>query len=175
MNTENSSGKNSGVLSILERWAAIITLLGLSFTWDQFLSLPRPVYVILFGFLGIWMLIRILISVKKTLVNYRDSRQEEYVPMVFSIDLSGSNPYHSKWKMYQGLKWLIETERFDGRLKDISGPFCPNDNTKMTSRKTFLGRYEYECSTCLLRVRKDYNSHTLENRLRRVTEAEVNW
>lgn len=175
MSTENSNVKNNGILNILERWAAIIALLGLSFTWDQLLSLPRPVYLILFGLVGIWVLVRVLFSMKKNIVNYRDSKQEEYLAMPFFISGENLNLYRSEWETYEGLKWLIETERFDGHLNDIAGPFCPQDHTKMISRKTFLGRYEYECSTCLLKVRKDYDSHTLESRLRRVAEARINF
>lgn len=172
MSGENSDAKNNGILNILERWAAIIAVLGLSFTWDQLLSLPRPVYLILFVLVGIWLLIRVLLSVRKYIVSYRDSRQEEYIALpAFSSE--EFNLYRSEWEIYYGLKWLIETERFDGNLNDISGPYCHEDHTKMTSRKTFLGRYEYECSTCLLKVRKDYDSYTLENRLRRVTEAKI--
>lgn len=174
MSAENSDVKNNGILNILERWAAIIAVLGLSFTWDQLLSLPRPVYLILFVLLGIWLLIRVLLSVRKYIVSYRDSKQEEYIALP-ALSSEEFNLYNSKSETYYDLKWLIETEKFDGHLNDIAGPFCPGDYTRMTSRKTFLGKYEYECSTCLFKVRKDYDSHTLKNRLNRITEAKINW
>ena len=141
---------------------------------NELFSLPSYAYTSLLILIGIVILYRILAFIRFTIVSYRDSKQEEYMAMPFFISSEEVNLYRTQPEMYDGLEWLIETQRYDGNLNDITGPFCPKDHTKMISRKTFFGRYEYECPTCLLKVRKDYDSYTLESRLRRVTEAKIN-
>lgn len=139
---------------------------------NELFSLPSYAYTSLSIFVGILILHRIFAFVRFAIVSYRDSKQIGHP----SFYIPSGRPMQSiieDWD-FDGFKWKVEYDQWEGKLYQTYGPYCPKEEcrTELNVRRTYFGRHEFECPACSFKKVQTADSYTMESNLEKVSKAQ---
>lgn len=152
-------------LSVAASYFVIFVQMNDIFSW------PPYVYFTLSVFVAVLFVVYFLFLLRFVLVNYRDSKQAHYIAMPPESMAKGD--YSLESAVYKGLFLKLKINKWTDEMHDVDGVFCPKKEcrTELNARKTFFGKYKFECPACSFKITSSYNSYTLKSNFRKVVKA----
>lgn len=143
---------------------------------------------------GGWVLLAVLsfLFLRDWIVAYRESNQEEENPdldreMFFLNNDPNISSSEDVTREFRGLHWRFhvhvpqnqELERRQTQasktkavqMKYVEGPYCPQEECSMNQKKTYFGKYRFQCPCCSYRISSTENSETLIHDLKKMVDV----
>lgn len=163
----------------------------LGFLFDGGLGYLKPSDTskrLVFIFFITWFLIALFSFLRKKLIAYKMDKQADYAG--FKTEYSSDYGRNSMvltleelgfiWRLsftIPGNKTLKDlnnnkVKESDKVFKDLTGPYCPNDECELNNSMTFWGNYKYVCPKCEYKMISKKNKTTLKRDTIKILEAE---
>lgn len=143
---------------------------------------------LVFIFFITWFLIALFSFIRKKIISYKINKQANYAD--FETKYASSYDMNSIISSLEelGFIWRLKFDiprnktledfkknkvrEADKIFKELTGPYCPNDQCELNYNMTFLGDYKYVCPKCEYKKISKKNKTTLKRDTIKILEAE---
>lgn len=128
----------------------------------EIFSLPPYVYTGLLIFVGILIFFQMFFSFRFLKIKSQDSKQ--YANNFYETEQRYGKVVAQEWT-FRGFEWRTLINLRHKKLNQIAGPYCSKGEcgAELECRKTFWGKYYFECPACDFEEVKEESKETLQS------------